>query len=79
MSKIVCVEWEDACSNSGYYDKDHPEKFAPVMCRTVGHLIKRNKESVIVACEAFEDGGKREIHTVPRKMVKKITYLTEAK
>ena len=77
--KIVCVEWEDAAYNSGYYDKKSPEDFVPVRTRTVGHLVKRTKESVIVAMERFYEGDKptddRHISTIPRKMIKKITEI----
>ena len=73
--RIVCIEWDDASSNSGYYDKDHPEKFNPVRCKTVGYLISKNKKAVVVAGEFFEDGDKRHIHTIPKKMIHKITEL----
>ena len=78
--KIVCVEWEDASSNSGYYDKRRPEDFEPVLARTVGHFIKRTKRAVIVAQERFyDDRGKpeseRHIITIPKKMIRKVTEL----
>uniref|UniRef100_A0A6M3KVG4 Uncharacterized protein n=1 Tax=viral metagenome TaxID=1070528 RepID=A0A6M3KVG4_9ZZZZ len=73
--RIVLVEWDDACSNSGYYDKDHPEKFNPVRCKTVGHLITKDRKSVVISGEVFDDGDRRHIHTIPRKMVVKITEL----
>ena len=73
--RIVCVEWDDASSNSGYYNKDHPEKFNPVRCKTVGHLISKNKKAVVICSDAFEDGDKRGIHTIPKKMIVRITEL----
>ena len=73
--RIVCVEWDDAVSNNGYYNKDHPEKFNPIRCKTVGHLISKNKKAVVISSEAFEDGDKRDIHTIPKKMVVKVTEL----
>ncbi len=84
MSKerIVCVEWEDASSNSGYYNKDHPEKFTPVKAKTVGHLVKKTQVAIIVSQDRFYDEkGKvdddRHISTIPKKMIKKITELKE--
>ena len=79
--KIVCIEWEDAASNSGYYDKKSPERFKPVKTRTVGHFIKKTKVAIIVSQERFyDDKGKpdddRHIVTIPRKMIKSIKYLT---
>ena len=78
--KIVCVEWEDACSNSGYYDKRRPEDFEPVLARTVGHFITRTKSAVIVAQERFYDNkgkpeSERHIITIPKKMIRKVMEL----
>jgi len=75
--RIVCVEWDDASSNSGYYDRKSPERFEPVRCHTVGHFIKRTKKAVIVSQERFyDDKGKieddRRIVTIPKKMIIKV-------
>ncbi len=79
---MVCVEWDDAASNSGYYDKRRPEDFETVFVKTLGHLIKKTKKSVIVSMERFyDDKGKRSddrhISTIPKKMVRKIISLGE--
>ena len=78
--KIVCVEWEDAAFNSGYYDKRRPEDFTPVLTRTVGYLVKRTAKSVLVSQDRFyKDNGKiddeRHIGIIPKKMIKRITEL----
>ncbi len=45
--KIICIEWEDAAYNSGYYDKKDTEgNFEPYLTRTVGHLIKKTPKAV---------------------------------
>ena len=80
--KIVCVEWDDASFNQGYYDKKSPEDFRQVRTRTVGHLIKKSSKEVLVSIDRFYNpAGKlendRHITTIPRKMIKKITYLKE--
>ena len=80
--RIVCIEWDDACSSSGYYDKRRPEDFEPVLTRTVGHFIKKTKRGVIVSQERFYDEkGKpnddRHIVTIPKKMIRQIIELGE--
>ena len=80
--KIVCVEWDDASFNSGYYDKKTPEDFRQVKTKTVGHLVKRSAKEVLLAVDRFykPDGkldSERHITTIPRKMIRKITYLKE--
>ena len=78
--KMVCVEWDDASYNQGYYDKKSPEDFCQVKTRTVGHLVKKSAKEVLVSVDRFyfPNGrmeGERHITTIPRKMIKKITYL----
>ena len=77
--KIVCVEWEDASYNSGYYDKKSPEDFEPVLTKTVGHLVKRTAKSVIVSQDRFYRKSKidddRHIGVIPKRMIRKITEL----
>jgi len=74
-NKIVCVDWEDAASNSGYYDFEHPENTTTVNARTVGHLLRNDRKEVTLAAETFQDGEFRHIHSIPKGMVRKITVL----
>ena len=77
--KIVCVEWKDATYTQGYYDEKDPERFAPILTRTVGHLIEKGKKGIIISQDRMYVDNKidanRHISTIPRKMIKKITYL----
>ena len=80
--KMVCIDWEDAAYNSGYYDKKTPEEFIPVHTISVGHLVKTTTKAIILSQDRFYDGkGKpeddRHIGVIPKKMIKKITYLKE--
>ena len=81
--RIICIEWDDASSNSGYYDKKYPERFTPVKTKTVGHLIKKDKVAVVVSQERFYDENNkpeddRHIVTIPSRMIRKITELKGA-
>lgn len=80
--KIVCVEWEDAGFYRGSYDRDDPDFFIPVATKSVGHLIKSDKKRVIISMQRFygadgESNDERYLNIIPRKMIKKITYLKE--
>lgn len=80
--QVVCIEWDDASSHSGFYDKRRPEDFEPVRVKTVGHWIKRTKRAVIVSQERFYNSkGKRDddrhIIVIPKKMIRRIVYLKE--
>ncbi len=77
QEKILCVEWEDAGYNSGYYDKKRPEEFEPVLTKTVGHLVRRTKRAIILSTDRFYDTkGKRDddrhISIIPKKMIKTV-------
>ena len=78
--KIVKVDWLDSCNSNGILNKrDYAKYHKPIACSTVGHLFKKNKDFVLLAAEKFEDGDLRFTHTIPRKMVTKITVLGEVK
>jgi len=77
--KIVCIDWEDAASNSGYYNKDKPKETTTVNARTVGFLMENNRKVVKICAEGFEDGEFRHVHAIPKGMVRKITILSEGK
>lgn len=76
--KILCVEWDDAAYNSGYYDKkDTTGDFEPAFTRSVGHLIKRDKKAILLSTDRFYDSGNkitnnRHISIIPRKMIRRI-------
>ena len=78
--KIICVEWDDATYNSGYYDEKSPEQYTVTQTRTVGHQIKRTSQAVILSMERFYTDKKtpcddRRIVTIPKKMIRKIVEL----
>ena len=79
--KIICIEWDDAIFNGGYYNKDKPEDFTPVLTKTVGYLVKRSKECIIVSQDRFSIDGKvaddRHISVIPKKMIRRVIELKE--
>ncbi len=80
---IVCVEWDDATFNSGYYDKKEPSLFNPIHTRTVGHLVRKTAKDIVVSMDRFYDAeshvdSDRHITTIPKKMIKRIIYLEES-
>lgn len=81
--RVVCVEWDDAGFDSGYYDEDNKDLHHPIIVNTVGHLIKRNKSVIIVATDSYryasQSKAQRHISTIPSKMIRKVTYLSESK
>lgn len=81
----VCIEWEDATYNAGYYDKDDPKRFNPAPTKTIGFIVKRDRDKLIVCMDRFysTDGkeleDERHTSTIPRKMIKRIIPMREDK
>jgi len=77
--KIVCVEWYDACFDSGYYDKSVPKRYEQIETKTVGVVIKSDPKEIIVATDSWlSNDGKteyRHISTIPKKMIRRIIEL----
>lgn len=77
--RFVCIEWDDATYNAGYYDIDDKKRFEPVRCKTIGHLIKSTRKEILVAMDRFgdDDDDLRHISTIPKSIVRKIRYLED--
>ena len=79
--KIVSIEWDDACYNTGYYDRNDPAKYTQLRTKSVGHLIKSNSKEIIIGTDCWnapkEPTEYRHITTIPKKMIKKISILKE--
>ena len=78
--RIVCVEWEDAGFNAGYYDVEKPSLFKPIKTKTAGFVVKSNRDVVVVSHDRFYDekgklDDQRHITVIPRGMIRHITDL----
>ncbi len=72
---IYCIEWEDACSSSDIYDEEGD--YTLIHCKTVGHLVKYTKKTILLCGMIFDDRIQKHIHIIPRKSIKRITRLVE--
>ena len=77
--KMVWVEWEDAAFASGYYDKNKPKEYEPVLTKSVGFVIKNTPKTIVISHDRFYYEGKlddeRHITIIPKRMVKRIHEL----
>lgn len=66
--KILYVEWVDAVANTGW---DTAENADPVhRCKTIGFLIKEDKESMVIASTISEKESNARM-TIPKAWIKK--------
>ena len=81
--QIVCVEWEDASYDSGYYDEKDPKRFDPIKIKTVGFIATKDRKKIVVTIDKFypykEETELRHCSTIPRKYITKIRYLEDKK
>lgn len=77
--KIVCVEWDDASFDSGYYDRTDPARYTELLTLSVGHVVKRDGKQILIGTDRWKNARNeteyRHITTIPLKMVRKITVL----
>ena len=67
--RVVLVEWEDATHQAD--EQDAP--LGTMVAYTIGFLIRNTKKDVVLCSEIFEDGSRRDITAISKKMVRVIT------
>lgn len=77
--KRVEVSWLDAAFALDEDPKDMMlwKKHGGIKAKTIGYVIEENDLCIIVASEVFEDGTRRGLTVVPRRMITKILELKE--
>jgi len=77
-NRVVCVKWMDASSNhnfeSGWNEKSPTEGLIEVT--TVGVLVDRDVDAVIIAFNTNSIGTQNDWMTIPKKWIKDIKYIS---
>lgn len=75
--KVVAVEWTDACSGSGGWEKmTSTRSIKPAECTSVGVLLEdRPTHVTIIQSVHWAEQDCAENICIPRKMIKKIRHL----
>jgi len=69
---LVVVEWEDIVSDSSWMDDKEIEKLEPVVCRSVGWLLKKTKKLVFLGASVTNDGSVGDRTTIPKNVIRSI-------
>lgn len=74
--KIALIEWEDAqCTDQGpWVPNKESYAYTPLIVHTVSFVLYADKEGVVTT-DSVTDGQTGSVHKIPRKMIRKITYL----
>lgn len=84
LHSLVCVEWLDACSSSGWHampsEGDPPViEHQAMLCRTYGVLIQVNEDHIVVAqtVGVKDDADVGGLWSLPKGMIRRIEVLRE--
>lgn len=68
--KLVCIEWDDACSHDTWIDREDAKPYV-YRVRSVGFLVAENAHSVRIVTNASNNGKVSEGMTIPKGMIRK--------
>lgn len=75
LSKMVEVEWHDACGSAGWKDIAEYNNLVPMKCRTVGYLLKQSKKEITIALTQAVNHDLNQSICIPAAWVTKIRKL----
>lgn len=78
MAKLrkVEIEWRDSFQRYGWADIDEYHKEgAPSTCHSVGYLVRKDKNSVVLVMSLSDNGNACASMTIPREAVVRMRYL----
>lgn len=75
--KILLVEWDDTAGHGRWRDRDEAKKETTVPAFTVGFLIDRNEDRIVVAssCAHSDHSHVTDTMAIPMHAVKRISTL----
>ena len=76
---IVEVEWRDACTDGGWMNFDELKEHIPLTCRTVGRLVRFDKQQLTVLPTICTNGKSSVPWAIPREWVQHVTLLRKGK
>ena len=80
MNRLVCVEWEDAWSDSAWHTtQDGLEKaLVPVVVKSTGWVVIENDEAIVLASSICADGYGG-LERIPNGMIREVRELRPGK
>ena len=75
LSKIVEVEWVDACGQAGWRDIAVYNDLIPAACKTAGYLLKRSKNEIILSLTQNDQHDLNQCICIPASWIVKVRKL----
>lgn len=76
---LVLIEWVDSQSCGSWVSREEAEKDTVATCKTVGWLVKKNREVVTTAASCSSNDNYGDRMSMPRSVVKSIKVLKEVR
>lgn len=76
--KVVYIVWEDACSIEDWTPLEEARKYETTRCVTVGHLILKDKDKIIIALNIHPNGPEVKVSDcmiIPTKNIKQFRFI----
>jgi len=66
--KLVCITWDDACTDDGWQDHSAYKPTGQLICTTVGYLLNHDRTSIEVA-QTWNEGQAGARWRIPARMI----------
>lgn len=77
--KLVCVTWVDSCIPYGkWHDRSLGETYKVTTCISVGWLVRKDKNSVVLAA-SFGPDQIGDVSAIPTSCIQRVEFLTRPK
>ncbi len=76
-TKLAQVDWIDACSSGRWEEDKESEKRSLGRIRTVGYILHRDKQRIILAQSKDSAESNSDRILIPTSCVKRLRYLKE--
>ena len=73
--RLVHVTWVDSSSSRGWRSLEDFKQEEMLVCESIGWLLDRNRERILIAGTRCDNDDWAERHTIPMACVKKIRRL----
>ena len=76
LPKLVEIEWIDSCTSGGWRNHASYVEEGPTVCRTIGYLLHKSKEKIIVIqTQSASTGHVSDSMAIPMVAVKRMRVL----
>lgn len=73
--RLIRVEWDDAATTGNWRNPSEMGREERLQCQSVGHVVRSNKQEVVLALSISESGNMSDTIAIPRGCIRKVRRL----